>query len=411
MSDEDALLEAFERGNLVRPSVDHTSFVDVVRALMRAAGAPLELSEHSRDIATHLHGVDHIVFLLADGLGIEIVDRLPRRSWIRQHTRRAIHAPFPTTTTTAVTSIATADFTAQHAVGGWWVHLPEINGPATVFVNDRAVDGRPLRDLGIGVETVSPAPRVFGQLTSDAMLVMPSGIADSAYTEYMAGGRRRVGYRHYGDAVETILRHVDGASGPTFTYWYTASPDSEAHEEGAHSPRVDRSLEALDAALETLAVGLSDRTKTWRIVGTADHGHLELDPHLELNERDPLLDFLRWPPAGDMRVQYWHVREGARDTFERAFRARFGEHFFLLTAAEAESLALFGPGEWSEAMRRRSGDYVSISRGSASLRYAGIPGRAGYQRMRSGHSGLTPAEMLIPLIIGGEDLPPGNYGA
>lgn len=409
VSDRGQLLDAFGRGDLVRPSAEHTCFVDVIRALMHSAGAPLELGEHSRDIAAHLRGMDHVVFLLADGLGIDIVDRMPRRSWIRQHTRRAIHAPFPSTTTAAVTSISTATFAAQHAIGGWWVHLPELAGPATVFAHDRSIDGRSLDDLGITMEQLSPAPRVFGQLTADAMLVVPAGIVDSAYTEYMADGRPRVGYRNYREAVETILHHVENASGPTFTYWYTASPDSEAHEDGPRSVHVDRALDALDEALQSLSSGLADRSKSWRIVGTADHGHLELDPHLELDEGDPLLGLLRCPPAGDMRVQYWHVRDGAHEAFERRFRDRFGEDFFLLTATEVEALELYGPGAWSDPMRERSGDFISISRGGAALRYAGIPGRAGYQRMRSGHSGLTPAEMRIPLIIGGEDLGPGNY--
>ncbi|MEX2374106.1 MAG: alkaline phosphatase family protein, partial [Dehalococcoidia bacterium] len=376
---------------------------------MHAAGATLELSDHSRDVASHLHGVQHIVFVLADGLGIEMVDQMPRRSWIRQHTRRAIHAPFPTTTTTAVTSITTAAFASQHAVAGWWVHLPELDGPATVFAHDRAVDGRSLHDLGVGIKALCPAPRIFGQLTHDALLLVPAGIVDSTYTEHMADGRSRIGYRHYGEAIETILRHIDEANGPTFTYWYTASPDSEAHDEGSRGSRVGRALEVLDDALSTLASGLRDRTDSWRIVGTADHGHLDLEPHLEIAEHDPILAFLKYPPAGDMRVQYWHVRDGSHDAFVAHFQERFGKDFYLLTAAEVEELALFGPGPWSAPMRERSGDFISLSRGSAALRYAGIPGRGGYQRMRSGHSGMTPSEMLIPLIIGGEDVEPAAY--
>ena len=54
-------------------------------------------------------------------------------------------------------------------------------------------------------------------------------------------------------------------------------------------------------------------------------------------------------------------------------------------------------------MRQRSGDFVSVSRGRGALRYAGIPGANGYRRMRSGHSGLSPAEMRVPLIVGGDE--------
>lgn len=102
-----------------------------------------------------------------------------------------------------------------------------------------------------------------------------------------------------------------------------------------------------------------------------------------------------------MRVQFWRTNEAHTDRFISAFRSRFGESFYLLTVADAEELELFGPGAWSEHMRERSGDFVSVSKGRGALRYAGIPGANGYRRMRSGHSGLSPAEMRVPLIIGG----------
>ncbi|MEX2372279.1 MAG: hypothetical protein WD800_00605, partial [Dehalococcoidia bacterium] len=68
MSDRDLLLEAFARGELVRPSAAHMGFVDVVRAVVHASGVDVPLNEHSRDLAAHLRGVDHLVFFLADGL-------------------------------------------------------------------------------------------------------------------------------------------------------------------------------------------------------------------------------------------------------------------------------------------------------------------------------------------------------
>jgi predicted AlkP superfamily pyrophosphatase or phosphodiesterase len=410
LSDRTALLDAFARGTLVRPSTEHTCFVDVVRAVAHASGVPVDLNDHSRDLATHLRQVDHLVFFLADGLGINLVDQMPRGSWIRQHTLRAIHAPFPSTTTTAVTSLATAAYPAEHAVCGWWIHLPQVNGPVTVFAHDRAEDGHSLHALGIEADALCEAPPIIETMTRDAALVVPAGIADSPYTVRMAGSRPRIASRSYGEAAEAILQRVEQASGPTFTYWYTASPDTEAHDEGPRGQRVAQALEQLDEMLATLAAGLQHRTDSWRIIGTADHGHLELDPHLELEVDDEILDLLRCAPAGDMRVQYWHVRPGSAQAFEERFRARLGEMFFLLTAEEAEALQIFGPEPWSALMRERSGDYVSLARGSASLRYAGIPGGAGYRRMRSGHSGLSPEEMRIPLIIGGEGPPRGDYG-
>ena len=403
MSDRAALLDAFARGALVRPSADQMGFVDVVRAVAHASGVECELTEHARDLARQLREPEHLIFLLADGLGIDLVDRLPRNSWIRRHTRRAILAPFPSTTTSAVTSFSTASHTAQHAVSGWWVHIDSIEGPATVFAHDRARDGMSLSNLGLGVTDLCRLPPILGSMTRDAELLVPTGIAESPFTTHMSSGRPRRTYRTYGEAVDTIVSRIEASEGPTFTYWYTPSPDSEAHDEGSSGDRVFHAMEALNATLQALAGRLGDTGRTWRIVGTADHGHLELGPHLELAEHDPLLDYLRCPPSGDMRVQFWRAREGAADRFASAFRSRFGESFYLLTVAEAEELELFGPGLWSDHMRQRSGDFVSVSRGRGALRYAGIPGANGYRRMRSGHSGLSPAEMRVPLIVGGDE--------
>ncbi len=401
MSDRADLLDAFARGALVRPSADQMGFVDVVRAVAHASGVDCELTEDSRELANQLRAPDHLIFLLADGMGIDLVDRLPRNSWIRRHTRRAILAPFPSTTTSAVTSFSTGEHTARHAVSGWWVHVDALEGPATVFAHDRARDGMSLTNLGLDVHDLCRLPPILGRMTRDAELLVPMGIAESPFTTHMSAGRPRRSYRTYGEAIDTIVDRVEAATGPTFTYWYTPSPDTEAHDEGAGGERVFHAMESLSATLERLADALSNTGQTWRIVGTADHGHLELGPHLELAVNDPLLDYLRFPPSGDMRVQFWHANEAHTARFVSAFRSRFGEAFYLLTVAEAEELELFGPGAWSDHMRERSGDFVSVSRGRGALRYAGIPGANGYRRMRSGHSGLSPAEMRVPLIIGG----------
>lgn len=395
----------------MRPTADQMCFVDVVRAIAHASGVECEMNEHARNLGAQLRDAEHIIFLLADGMGIDLVDRLPRNSWIRRHTRRAILAPFPSTTTTAVTSFATAAYASQHAVSGWWVHIAPLEGPATVFAHDRATDGVSLTRLGLGVDAICRMPPIVRDMKRDVQMLVPTGIAESPFTEHMAAGRPRRSYRTYGEAIQALVERVEQSEGQTFTYWYTPSPDAEAHDEGSHSERVFHAVESLSAALEQLAASLTDTGGNWRIVGTADHGHLELGPHLELTRDDPLMEHLRYPPSGDMRVQFWHVREGNHERFASTFRSRFGEWFYLLTAADAEALALFGPGPWSEHMRERSGDFVTVSRGGAALRYAGIPGSNGYRRMRSGHSGLSPAEMRVPLIIGGDETRDLGYGS
>jgi len=402
LSDLQRLIDGFDAGELIRPFAGSTSLVDVVRGIAQACGVPdVRTNDASRALADHLRRSDHLVFVLADGLGIDFIDMLPRSSWLRRHTRRTILSTFPATTPVAITTIATGDYPACHGITGWWTHLPSLVAPVTPFHNVRATDERPLKDLGIDFREVCPRDAMMPRMQRDVALVMPANVVDTPFTQYMAGGRECIPYTRHADAAAKIADRIRQASGPTFTYWYTPYPDTLAHEHGTKDDRVLASIEDLDAAVGQLAKTLGDHDVAARILVTADHGHLDVGGagHLEVTADDPLLAFLTCPPSGDVRTLYWHVRPGMDRAFSQAFRARFGEWFLLIRSGDAERLGLFGPELASEMTRERLGEFVSIALGREVLRYTGSPGRDRYLAQRSHHSGLSAAEMHIPLIL------------
>lgn len=402
MSDLQRLIDGFDAGELVRPYAGSMSLVDVVRAAAAACGVhDIPLNDTSRAVADELRGAEHLVFVLADGLGIPFVEALPRGSWFREHLRRTIQGIYPSTTPVALTTIATGDYPAGHAITGWWTHLPSLCAPVTVFHNSRATDDASLDDLGVDYRELCPHEPLLPRMRRDVALVMPANIVDTAFTRYMAGGTACIAYGRHTEATRTIADRIARASGPTFTYWYTPYPDTLAHEHGTADERVRRSVEDLDAAVGYLASTLRERRIAARILVTADHGHLDIGGagHLEVTANDPLLAFLACPPSGDVRTQFWHARTGMQRDFERAFRERFGAWFLLLTAAEADRAGLFGPDPLSAAARARIGDFVSIALGPEVLRYTGGSGRDRYFAQRSHHSGLSAAEMHVPLIL------------
>ena len=81
------------------------------------------------------------------------------------------------------------------------------------------------------------------------------------------------------------------------------------------------------------------------------------------------------------------------------FRDRFGDRFFLLTTAEAEEMRLFGPGTLSDEVRLRLGTFVALSSGADVILYDWPSRSEDDQPFVGYHSGLTPAEMRIPLIV------------
>ena len=401
MTDLQRLIDGFDAGELVRP-FSGTSLVDLARAMASVCGVDdVPMTDASRALAEPLGETEHLVFVMADGLGTRFVNALPDGSWLRQNVRRTILAPYPPTTPVALTTIATGHYPSEHAITGWWTHLPSLGAGVTVFHNSRATDEVSLDDLGVPFAEVCPRSTLMPRMTREVALVMPSNITDTPFTHYMSGGQPVVAYGRHADAAQTIADRIPRASGPTFTYWYTPFPDTLAHEFGSSEQRVQRSVEDLDDAVGLLTTTLRERDIAARIVVTADHGHLDVRAggHFEITGSDPLLAYLECPPTGDVRTQYWHVRRGMHRDFGRTFRDRFGKCFLLLHIEDVEDQRLFGPDPLSAETRARIGDFVSISLGPEVLRYTGGPGRERYLAQQSHHSGLSAAEMIVPLVI------------
>jgi hypothetical protein len=298
----------------------------------------------------------------------------------------------------ALTSIATGQWPASHGITGWWTHLPEIEAAATILPFVRRADGQSLTDRGVTPEQAFPAPPVMRAMTRDALALFPSHIAGSIYSAYFTGGRVRRGYRGFQEAVDIVLERLRTADGPTYTYLYTPRVDETVHRCGVGHPQVRSALIDLDRQLERLKTGLSG---SGRMVLSADHGFLDVAEGAkhQIRGSDPLLESLRFTPSGDARVLYLHVRDGAHERVRARFRERFGERFLLITVDEAEALDLFGPGPISPLTRRRMGDLIAISAGTDVIEYRPGIGPARISGDVSHHSGLTPSEMRVPLVI------------
>ena len=74
-----------------------------------------------------------------------------------------------------------------------------------------------------------------------------------------------------------------------------------------------------------------------------------------------------------------------------------GDDFFLLTTDELIDLRLLGPDSPTPRVRERLGDYAAIARGAAMLNSRGLDSSA--NRMASTHGGLTPQEVMVPVLL------------
>ncbi len=399
MSDVDRLLAAFADGSLVRPSVGGLSIVDLSRAAARVAGAPDVQPTPGSDKLSDLIGrSDHLIFIIVDGLGKSLIQQLPSDSFLASHEAAELTTVFPSTTATALTSIATGAWPNSHAVTGWWTHLGEIGGAAVILQFVRRSDGRSLADLGVEPETAFPVASLVSRIPRDTLMFLPEAFVDSVYSLYISGGRQRVGFKSLREAVTAVVERVHRATGPTYTYLYAHRIDAVAHAYGSRHPETRAALHELDRQLERLWRGLAG---SGRIVLSADHGFLDIprSARHRVGSNDNIMDTLRFPPSGDARVLFLHVRRGAEGGAAQRFRERFGQDFMLIPVDEAEKLELFGPGDLSATAKSRMGDFIAVSKGPDVVEYQPSGGTPKTISQASHHSGLTPDEMLVPLIL------------
>lgn len=391
----------FASGSLIRPDVNEPDLVHLTRVLAFHAGverfAPLSNVEQS--LLDLIAPTEHVVFVLLDGLGMNLLEGLPDTAFMVRNFKRVIRATFPSTTACALTSIATGEWPTRHAVTGWFTQVPEYGLTMTTLPMVERFSGKPLAERGIKVEELLPVRAFHGEMKVRLLTLLPAPIADTAYARYSRGGTAGMGYGSIGDGIAKVVEHVEADPSPSHTHLYIPDIDTVCHHHGVVSDDAIKAVARVDEELERLSRALNGRA---RIVISADHGLLDVPPdaHLTLAPGEAILELLEAPPSGDARLPIFHVRSGYAREFALAFTHKFGHAMTLLTTAEAEALELFGPAPMSRTSRGRFGDYVAIARTSCSLHYstAPTPGGPAHRIYVAQHAGLTPDEINIPLI-------------
>lgn len=393
MSDVARLLAWFDSGALVRPDASVSNSVDLALALAsRCGAASVQLSPSAQLVADAVGPSTHVVFVMADGLGMNLVERLPAASFFRSHLVTEMRAVFPSSTAPAITSLATGRWPAEHAVPAWFTYLPDDDLIATILPYIERFSQRPLGDLGIDVNRALPVPSRLPTFGHEPLCYMPAHITGSTYSNYFSGGQPQTPYRHLTAAVDAIAMRIEQARSQTYSYLYVPFIDTAEHVHGPFAKQVRRVLMKVERDIARLAARLAGRA---RIIVSADHGLAHVEPPAihEVEDGEPLLTLLRHPPSGEPRTPSFYVRDGAAEAFAAAFRERFGSTHALLTIDEVDALRLLGPDPLAAETRRRLGEFMAISATADVIVYKPDNALLGF------HAGLLPDEMRIPLIV------------
>jgi predicted AlkP superfamily pyrophosphatase or phosphodiesterase len=322
---------------------------------------------------------DRVVLLVLDGLGWQqLRARESSAPAMCAMAGGPISSVVPSTTATALTSIATGLTPGQHGVIGYRI----------------AVEGEVLNVLRwttpAGDARLSIPPGEFQKAASFAAqhppIVTRAEFTGGGFSGAHLDGTRLHGYRCLSTLV-TEVRRLTSANEP-FVYAYYDGIDKVAHEYGL-GEFYDAELASCDRLVSDL---LDVLPKGTALVLTADHGQVHTGEALyELP--GSVLEHVSMQ-SGEARFRWLHARPGrARALFDAA-SAAMGELAWVRTRQQVIADGWFGPTVTSVASSRL-GDVALVAKGV----HAFVdPADTGPYRLIGRHGSLTSAEMLVPLL-------------
>ena len=319
----------------------------------------------------------NVVVMLFDAMGMATLrDHLPENSFLRSHVAREMTAVFPSTTVAATTTIESGDSPMEHGWLGWSVYFEPIDRMVDVFINRDSLTGEPMEGERIS-ERFIPYKNIVERL-------------------HEAGGCDAHIISRFGDTpAETLDDVFDVASrlceedGKHYLYCYWGEPDHTMHEEGVMS--VGDIVRDINDRVERFAAEAGDDTL---ILVTADHGQLDCE-NLYVDAYPELMAACKRATAIEARATVFYVKDECKAQFEEIFEKTIGtEHFLLMKSEDALGKGLFGPGEAHPMFRSFIGDYIAIAVDRYSIWWKHLE-----KPLVGQHAGLTPREMLVPLIV------------
>src|SRR5688572_13297583 len=176
------LEQAFAGGQLVRPSDRNPNLVHLVRAIGSLAGhRDIEQSPCVQELAADIGPADHLVFILLDGLGMNLLRALPAETFLVRNFKRQLISTCPSTTACALTSVATGAYASRHGVTGWFTYLPALGISIATLPFVERITGLPLAQRGIRPEDVVPVGPLTPHMSHDPLTIVPLTLGNTTY--------------------------------------------------------------------------------------------------------------------------------------------------------------------------------------------------------------------------------------
>ncbi len=325
---------------------------------------------------------NQVVLLVLDGLGWnQLQDRPELAPTLSAMGGGPITSVAPSTTATALTSIATGLTPGEHGVVGYRVAVDHEVLNVLRWTT-------PLGDARKRIDPHAFQPQ-SAFLDQQPCIVTKAEFATSGFSGAHLSDVRFRGYR----VPSTLLVELDQALrlNEPFVYTYYDGIDKVAHEYGlgehydAELRYVDRMVADILALLPRGAV----------LVITADHGHVDVGENT-IRLHPAVTSHVSFQ-SGEGRFRWLHARPGRAEALRDALESHHGDTGWVRTRDQTIEEGWWGP-VVTDAARERFGDVALAARERVS--YIDDADTGPYELVGR-HGSLTAEEMYVPLLVGG----------
>ncbi len=340
---------------------------------LRAGGAPAWLTPE-------VLGARQVVLLVLDGLGFDqLLARLDAVPALASMARARLTSVAPTTTATALSSIATGLCPADHGVLGYRIRVRDDEVLNVLRWSTARGDAR----FRIPPASIQHRAPFLGRAVT---AVSRTEFEGTGFTDAHLPGVALAGWRVASSMSVEVARLL--AQGETFIYAYYDGIDKVAHERGLS----DHYLAELRATDRLVAEMLAVLPPGASLVITADHGQVEvLDPPIVLG--DDVRRALRLQ-SGEGRFRWLHVVDGALADVLESCAATFDKVAVVATRDELVDEGLFG-GPLAPEVAQRLGDVALIATEPVAFF---DPTDTGEMTLVARHGAMTAAEVYVPVL-------------
>jgi hypothetical protein len=381
-----------------KPNYQNGSIVNLMSAICAACDASISpYSPHPDPSLVELKESKNIILLLVDGLGYHYVKRYGAGSTIEKYLKTSMTSVFPTTTSSAITTFATALAPMQHAVTGWFMHFKELGCVSAVLPFTTRATMQPLNSDIVSISDVLPLNPVFTHLNRLSYVVNHKRIIDSNYSVLTTVGAERVEYYGLSDFFAQIINLAKMNDAKKYIHAYWADFDALCHVHGVDSDIVHQHFKDLDEEFAELLSFLQGTDSV--VIVTADHGLIDCDTQtiVHLDNHPELTEMLTLPLCGEPRVAYCYVKPNKTSAFEAYIQNHLASQCELHRSEDLIDANYFGLGEPNRKLTQRIGDYTLIMKSNHVIKDC-LMGEKPFTQIGV-HGGLDERELMVPLIF------------